>query len=482
MTKERSTALTTVLVLMAVCWCVVRRPTSSPDEPPAAAPAGETALVDDSAAIWISDARPMSGVEVGDQKGWNLATEISLPKEISQSDDQSSRPAPPAKLKQPKNAAPLFPPHDDGDRLRAIIRRQLPNATPEQIRIWEKKLKGMPLHMARELLELRQQFPLRDSQSSPKIAPPPPKSPLENWKPLVKRRPKRDALPEPLRTSMKALKRSRDVLLNNLANARTPGFKRSRVVLGSAAGTANGGVTIAAVQRDWSPGKLIKTGRKLDVAIEGEGFFVLMDANRRVYYTRCGNFERDPEGGFLLAGSNGKYRAQLTIAFSISAQPKCAFPLQASGYYLTEPNDGRPSRRVYGPFSLLKVVTFRNPDGLQPIGGNLFVANDASGPPEMRMPKDDCDNILKTGVLESSNVDTKRELAELAKVAEHMRMLQDAAKMFNGLATPTPSPLPIAKPPAKKPTAARKPRHPLGFDAELDSETLRKAIESYRVP
>lgn len=108
-----------------------------------------------------------------------------------------------------------------------------------------------------------------------------------------------------------------DVTSNNLANVNTPGFKRSRVnfvtslvqttFAGSAAGANVGGqnprqiglgVEAGSVEVDMSQGPLQSTGRNLDVAIQGEGFFELYDGTR-TFYSRVGNFGLDEENNLV---------------------------------------------------------------------------------------------------------------------------------------------------------------------------------------
>ena len=105
-----------------------------------------------------------------------------------------------------------------------------------------------------------------------------------------------------------------DVVGNNLANTNTPGFKSGRAVFASAltrsirpAQTPTGGsggrnpvsiglgAVTAAVTRSLEQGALTSTGRSLDLALEGQGFFALSDGAQRLY-TRVGTFGVDGLG------------------------------------------------------------------------------------------------------------------------------------------------------------------------------------------
>ncbi|MGB9839457.1 flagellar hook-basal body complex protein, partial [Thermovenabulum sp.] len=108
-----------------------------------------------------------------------------------------------------------------------------------------------------------------------------------------------------------------DVIGNNIANVNTVGYKKSRVTFqealaqtmrgASAPQNARGGtnplqvglgMTIGAIDTIHTPSSLETTGNMTDLAIEGDGFFVVTDGQER-YYTRAGNFGFDEEGNFV---------------------------------------------------------------------------------------------------------------------------------------------------------------------------------------
>ncbi|KXG77616.1 Flagellar hook protein FlgE [Fervidicola ferrireducens] len=113
-----------------------------------------------------------------------------------------------------------------------------------------------------------------------------------------------------------------DVIGNNIANVNTVGFKKSRVTFqdalyqtikgaSSAQGNRGGtnpmqvglGMTVASIDTLHTPSSLEATGNMTDLAIEGDGFFILSDG-QNYYYTRAGNFGFDEEGN-LVSTSNG---------------------------------------------------------------------------------------------------------------------------------------------------------------------------------
>jgi flagellar basal-body rod protein FlgF len=102
-----------------------------------------------------------------------------------------------------------------------------------------------------------------------------------------------------------------ETIANNLANVDSVGFKRDLAVLQAryaeeieqgldfpGSGSINdvgGGVTVAGTLTDFSPGTLKRTGIPTDMAIQGEGFFVVEKEGQQ-HLTRAGNFLLDPNG------------------------------------------------------------------------------------------------------------------------------------------------------------------------------------------
>ncbi len=114
-----------------------------------------------------------------------------------------------------------------------------------------------------------------------------------------------------------------DVIGDNIANLNTPGYKDGRVVFrtlfaqllasgSSPTGTTGGvnpqqvglGVSIASINRDFSQGVIQTTGVSSDLAVEGKGFFVVVDPNGQPLYTREGAFTVDPRTSYLV-NANG---------------------------------------------------------------------------------------------------------------------------------------------------------------------------------
>lgn len=106
-------------------------------------------------------------------------------------------------------------------------------------------------------------------------------------------------------SGLNAASKNLDVIGHNIANANTTGFKSSRAefaeAVASAVGSASGqnsgiGVNVAAVTQQFRQGPITTTGNNLDVAINGNGFFVVRQPDGSTAYTRAGNFGLDKQG------------------------------------------------------------------------------------------------------------------------------------------------------------------------------------------
>ncbi|MGQ5524417.1 flagellar hook protein FlgE [Chitinimonas sp. PSY-7] len=103
---------------------------------------------------------------------------------------------------------------------------------------------------------------------------------------------------------------------NNVTNLNTPGFKTSQLQFtdlfyqgsqnGTGAGRFGNGVGTNGTSLNFLPGDFRSTGNELDVAINGQGFFVLRDEQDNLRYTKAGQFEFNSNG--VLVNRNGGER------------------------------------------------------------------------------------------------------------------------------------------------------------------------------
>jgi flagellar hook protein FlgE len=236
-----------------------------------------------------------------------------------------------------------------------------------------------------------------------------------------------------------------DVTGNNIANVSTSGFKSSATVFqdtlsqtiaGAAAPTAQGsvppfggtnpaqiglGVRLAGISTNLSQGSSQLTGRSTDLAVQGDGYFVVQVGNEELF-TRAGSFSLDargqlttPQGGLVLG-----------VAVPDATPPVAAGPI-------TVPSDGSiesftiaPDGKVVGNRSdgtglavlgQIRLATFPNPAGLAKVGGSMLRATVNSGDvitgAAAGKPGADGRGLLAVGVLEMSNVDLAQEFTNL---------------------------------------------------------------------
>jgi flagellar basal body rod protein FlgG len=197
-----------------------------------------------------------------------------------------------------------------------------------------------------------------------------------------------------------------DMLANNLANADTTGFRAGEIVFEAAleaalldAGDApeNGrtfvGTTQSAVRS--GPGPIRSTGRELDVAIDGEGFFVV-ETPGGPRYTRAGSFRVDPIG-FLLSGSGHPVLGE-------------AGPIPAGSRPLRIESDGSVRDDRGELVGRLRIERFADPSSLVREGGALLRAPDG----EAGLPEGSPRIVPRS--LEGSNVLPLQDLARLVIV------------------------------------------------------------------
>ena len=235
-------------------------------------------------------------------------------------------------------------------------------------------------------------------------------------------------------TGMHAFEFELDVVANNLANAGTTGFKRERVnfqdlfyeqrrlpgaqdsqgnvvPLGIEVGL---GTRVASTERTFTQGNLLETGGQLDVAIGGDGFFVVEDANETLY-TRDGAFTLNPDGELLLASADVGRRVVPGITIP---QDTLEISISADGV-VSVLQEGQDQVTQVGQLTLARFV---NPQGLLHRGENLFSVTDASGQPLEGNPGEDGRGVLRQNYLEQSNVEPVRELVGLIKTQRHFEL------------------------------------------------------------
>lgn len=229
-----------------------------------------------------------------------------------------------------------------------------------------------------------------------------------------------------------------EVIANNLANVNTTAFKRSRAqfedllyqnmqgpqVLGSSetnttpAIQIGRGTRLAGVQRLDTQGALEQTGRSLDVAINGAGFFPVQMPNGSLAYTRDGSFQISDQG--VLVTSDG-YQVGDGIKIPNDVTDVTISP---TGVVSGSKGPGTDSQEL----GRLSLATFPNPSGLEATGQDLYVQTPASGDVNTGYPQDDGFGSLVQGQLESSNVEIVQEMVDMISAQRAYELNSKAVK------------------------------------------------------
>ena len=218
-----------------------------------------------------------------------------------------------------------------------------------------------------------------------------------------------------------------DVVANNIANSDTTGFRRDLAVtrsftdrfmnaLGNPTtpfrfgdtrriGQVRPGNFVDEVYTDFSTGSVRHTGNPFDIAIEGEGFFVIQAGegapNR---YTRSGAFVLDSERTLRTREGHAVLDAQ---GATISVPDGASIEVNDGGGIMV---DGVLAASI-------GLVSFEDPQSLRKFGENLFDRTEAS----VEQP---FGGRLLAGYLENSNVNTVREMVEMINIQRNFEANQ----------------------------------------------------------
>lgn len=232
---------------------------------------------------------------------------------------------------------------------------------------------------------------------------------------------------------------------NNLANANTYGYKTGRAEFEDLLyqnvrmpGAQNGqdeantlpsnlqlgvGVKAIGVQKIHTQGNLMITDNQLDLAVDGKGFFQVLDPEGNIMYTRDGSFEINQNGDVVTSSG-------------YLLEPNINVPENVTEIMIGR--DGVVFAKVPGeiePLDLgqLELATFINPSGLESLGQNMFAETIASGAPVVNNPLDEDAGALIQGALEASNVNTVEELIGMIEAQRTYEMNSKAISAADGM-------------------------------------------------
>jgi flagellar basal-body rod protein FlgG len=235
-------------------------------------------------------------------------------------------------------------------------------------------------------------------------------------------------------SGMNAQQFNLDVIANNLANAGTTGFKRTRsnfediyyqniklpgqlnnlqqaTPTGIAVGT---GVRVQSTQLNMEQGSLVTTEGNLDIAIVGEGFLQVNDGTQ-ILYTRAGNLAVNSQGQIVIESADRGYLIEPPLQVP---QQATDISISADGQVTAlEPGQSQPTQ-----VGQIQMAKFINPSGLLQVGENFYRESLASGPPQTGLPGLDGRGTVRQGFLESSNTDAVNELVDLIKTQRNFEL------------------------------------------------------------
>jgi len=249
-------------------------------------------------------------------------------------------------------------------------------------------------------------------------------------------------------TGMLAQQANVEVISNNIANMNTSGYKRRRAEFhdllyqdlrrvgspSSDAGTTvpagvqiGLGVRTAAVYRIAEQGDISITDNSFDLAINGDGYFVVTLPTGEEAYTRAGAFQLSSDG-------------ELVTPDGYVVSPGITVPTDTIGVSINP--DGQVFADIDGqvaPSNLgqIELAIFSNEGGLRSIGDNLLVETEASGPANVSTPGQAGYGRLLQGAIETSNVNVVSEITNMitAQRAYEMnsRVIQASDEMMQSV-------------------------------------------------
>jgi flagellar basal-body rod protein FlgG len=236
-----------------------------------------------------------------------------------------------------------------------------------------------------------------------------------------------------------------EVIANNIANINTTGFKRSRAEFTDllyqaerSAGVPNRGgqdpipegaqiglgVRTSAIRNLHMQGALAQTGNRLDLALNGRGWFQVTGPNGETLYTRAGSFNRNATG-------------QVVTGDGYVVQPAMTIPSTATEVTINETGQvfiRNGTETTLQQIGQLTLANFTNEAGLEALGGNLYRETPASGTAVTGVPGDPGFGKVQQGYLESSNVDPVKEITELIQAQRayemNSKVIQAADEMY----------------------------------------------------
>ena len=264
-------------------------------------------------------------------------------------------------------------------------------------------------------------------------------------------------------TGIQNFQEKMDVIGNNIANVNTTGFKSGRVdfadsfsqtlrsssgATGASSGTSaiqvGSGVTTTAIKNIYTQGSIVRTGYETDIALSGQGFFIVRDPVTSVELaTRAGDFRLD-ENGYLTTNTGMHVQGFSDSALSTRGDVKIdaldrpatadptatlhSFSIDSEGRVRLKLTDG--SEYIRGQILMQR---FSDPQALVKEGLNLYSGIGSAGPlggsttPQSEPAGTNGLGRMESGALEISNVDLANEFSNMIIT---QRAFQSSARLI----------------------------------------------------
>ncbi len=243
-------------------------------------------------------------------------------------------------------------------------------------------------------------------------------------------------------SALRSFTKGLEVIGNNIANVNTTAYKSnqasfsdsfSNTLRGAAPSTATGsnqsamqvgtGVTLNGISTNFTQGSVSSTGRTTDLAISGNGYFIVENpTDGSLYATRAGEFRWDDNGylvnqdGYRVQGLNGGTLGDILLDQALPAGVKRqSVSFDESGNVIEFYSNGTTATT-----NQLLLKNFEDPSALTKEGSNLYSGFEAAGPVNgaalsatLDIPNQGGLGKIQSGALELSNVDLTEEFANM---------------------------------------------------------------------
>lgn len=243
--------------------------------------------------------------------------------------------------------------------------------------------------------------------------------------------------------SINAQQAKLDILGNNIANISSTAYKKNKATFGdlfynsayvpgmpvSENVRIGGGAMIAGTEKDFSQGSLMQTGRQLDLAVEGDGFFGITLPDGSLGYSRDGNFHLDPDH-YIVNSQGNRLFTDMDL------------PFEYQDLTVTDSGEIRAllPEEDWSTVGTIPLFHIPNPAGLEAVGTGLYRETEAAGSISQGIAGTVGFGNIKQGYLEQSNVELGEEMANLIVTqrafqfsCQAMRTLDDMWGLANNL-------------------------------------------------